>query len=101
MEVRHSEPGLDGTLRVCYTLPMTQTHDITNDPDVVTTRWYANQAQVMRVFAGLQSSGWWITHDGLMTSSKSGSLVARPLKIKGQTQFTGIAIWRYNPVNEA
>lgn len=80
---------------------MMQTLDIHKDPDVQTIQWYPTQAEVMRVLAGLQSSGWWASKDGLMTSTENGSLVARPLKLKGQTKFTGIAIWRYNPVNEA
>ena len=83
-----------------YTGPMIGAHDIWNDPDVMQTNWYASQAQVMRVLAGMQASGWWITKDGLMTASNCGSLVARPLKRKGATQYTGIAIWRVNPVNE-
>ena len=80
---------------------MIQTHDIRNDPDVQIVHWYKTQAGVMKFLAGLQSSGWWVTQDGLITSNGSGSLVARPLKLKGQNQYTGIAIWRYNPVNEA
>ena len=79
----------------------TQTHDIRNDPDVRTVQWYDTQAEVMRVLAGMQLSGWWVSTNGLMTTSGGGSLVARPLKIKGEDQFTGIGIWQINPSTEA
>ena len=95
------QPHIDTESRLWYTSPMVHTHDIHNDPDVMEIKWYPSQAEVMRVFAGLQVSGWWVTKEGLMTASNSGSLVARPLKCKGATQYTGIAIWRVNPVNES
>jgi len=79
---------------------MVQTHDILRDPDVKTVQWYNTQEQVFQVMAGMQRSGWWVSRQGLMTTSGSGSLVARPLKLKGQTKFTGIGIWQFNPSEE-
>ena len=71
--------------------------DLSKDEDLLRTQWVEDQGAVMRILAGLQRSGWTVTRHGLMTEGDNGPIVARPMKIMGQTRYTGVGYWRINP----
>jgi len=72
-------------------------HDLRADKSFINAIWLDNKTQVISHLYNMMKDGWEVTIDGLTSESpEHGTVIARPLKIKGNTESTGVGIFKFN-----
>lgn len=71
--------------------------DLENDDTFVDVVWLNNKTEVINHLARMMEEGWDVTIDGLISESpEHGTIIARPLKVKGNNESTGVGIFKFN-----
>lgn len=74
----------------------TVAHDLNQDQSFVSAVWLGNKTAVINHLLAMMEDGWYVTVDGLVSHSKEhGLVIARPLKIKGELESTGVGIFKF------
>jgi len=68
--------------------------DVNSDNDFLSAEWFDNTDQVFSCMSKMIKTGWDVTAQGLMSYDEIGFIVARPIKIKGKLNYTGVGLWR-------
>ena len=77
-------------------------HDLGNDNDLIHCMWFDNEEQVTSHLKTMACNGWIAGNTGLLSVTENGvRCVARPMKIKGRQENTGIGIWRLSDEGES
>ena len=70
--------------------------DLNQDKSFIRAIWLRNRSEVIDRMRMMMKEGWFVSVDGLISSGVDGGVViARPLKIKGSTQTTGLGIFKF------
>ncbi|MCK5609692.1 hypothetical protein KAR91_47905 [Candidatus Pacearchaeota archaeon] len=73
------------------------THDLNADDTFVKAIWLGNKTSVIDHLKKMMKEGWRVTIDGLISESEEhGVVIAKPLKVKGSLESTGIGIFRFD-----
>ncbi len=72
------------------------THDLNRDGSFIKAIWLRNRNEVIAQMRSMMKNGWSVSVDGLISSGDDGgTVIARPLKVKGSTQTTGLGIFKF------
>ena len=72
-------------------------HDLNEDKSFISAVWLGNKLEVVNHLARMMEEGWEVTIDGLISESpEHGTIIARPLKIKGNNESTGVGIFKFD-----
>ena len=79
----------------------TVAHNLDDDNDLIGCEWFASEREMSNAMKVMMSNGWTPGLDGLMSVTLDGvRCIARPIKIKGNLEKTGIGIWRVSDEDE-
>lgn len=72
-------------------------HDLNQDKSFVKAVWLGSKKEVLAHLQQMMLDGWEVTIDGLISESpEHGTVIARPLKKKGNLESTGVGIFKFN-----
>ena len=70
-------------------------HNLKTDDNLIGCEWFPAEDDVFACLRGMQEAGWYVTRHGLESVDEQGQrCIARPVKIKGNDWFSGVATWR-------
>ena len=69
-------------------------HDLNRDDSFIRAIWLRNKNEVIEQMRLMMKDGWIVSVDGLISTGDDGVIIARPLKVKGNTQTTGLGIFK-------
>lgn len=67
---------------------------LNQDEHFLSAEWFPTSELAFSCLSNMIRDGWEVTDQGLVSCDERGSVVARPVKLRGSAKYTGVGIWR-------